>query len=324
MPLDEDPGSPVAWRSTVSATLQRIAAAGILALAGCGPTVQPETTEPSNVTPPPRPPTTPTANPGRQWLIGEMCPQGAAGRPGVAPLFLRGVGWSDEPGQVGAPLARGATGPFAVLGVDGKRAGVFSVVGVADVGLAVDVAVGSYAGAGPCVRGDGKADDPACVQALAGCGLAIAAIEPGQGSFGDSEAIVPVVGAACVAGDALAVDIDGDGAVETYPLAQLLDPVRAPADELTAAPAAAQACRGSYAQLGIRLTPGVEAGARVEQRFVVDVDVIGVVDVDGDGRRELFLAYRYPEGQGRTIAVYSATSSVARLERVGASEPWQR
>src|SRR5688572_21763733 len=57
MPLDEDPGNPVAWRSAVSATLRGIAAAGILAMAGCGPTVQPETTEPSNVTPPPRPPT---------------------------------------------------------------------------------------------------------------------------------------------------------------------------------------------------------------------------------------------------------------------------
>ena len=32
---------------------------------------------------------------GRQVVVGEMCPQGAGGRPAVAPLIMRGVGWTD-------------------------------------------------------------------------------------------------------------------------------------------------------------------------------------------------------------------------------------
>ena len=295
-------------------------------LGGCGPVVRPDAPDPAAEAPVTHTPRrSPTANPGRQVLIGEMCPQGADGRPGVAPLFLRSVGWTDEVDQVGAPLARGTVGQFAVLGIDGKRAGVFSVVGVADVG-AQDIAVGSYAGASPCAvaQGTGKAvDDPACVKAVAGCGLAVATIEPGQDAFADTPAATPRAGAACVVGDALAVDVDGDGAIETYPVSQLLDAMRAPAEEVSASPVAAPKCSARFAQLGIRLTPGVEPG-RAEARHIVDLDILGVIDVDGDGRREVFLAFRYPEGQGRTIAVYSAKSRPGRLELVGEATPWQR
>src|SRR5688572_9546443 len=55
MPLDDVPGNPVAWRSAPPA-MRAIACDGILALAGCRPTVQPDSEEPSNATPPPRPP----------------------------------------------------------------------------------------------------------------------------------------------------------------------------------------------------------------------------------------------------------------------------
>jgi hypothetical protein len=287
--------------------------------AACGPAVRPDAPDPAAEAPVGRPaPRSPSANPGRQYLVAEMCPAGAAGRPAVAPLFLRGVGWSADADQVAAPLARGAVGQLAVLAIDGRRAGVFSVVGMAEVGDG-DVGIGSYSGAAPCSRaqGDKAVDDAACLKALAGCGLAFAAIEPGQDAFADAPAQTPQTGAACVSGDVLAVDIDGDGAIETYPVSQLLDAVRVPAEEVSAVAVAAPSCKPTYAQVGIRLTPGMEPGRAVEARHVVDLDVLGVIDVDGDGRRELFLGFRYPEGQGRTIAVYSATSSAGRLELVG-------
>jgi hypothetical protein len=50
--------------------------------------------------------------------------------------------------------------------------------------------------------------------------------------------------------------------------------------------------------------------------------LLGVVDVDGDGRFELVLVYHYEDR--RTIAVYSAVSSPVRLELVGEAIPWQR
>src|SRR5262245_61208089 len=215
MALDEQPSNPVARRSarTRMRCVQFVTVPVSIAVifGGCGPVVRPDAADPASeagVTRTPR--RSPTANPGRQVLIGEMCPQGADGRPGLAPLFLRSVGWTDEVDQVSAPLARGTVGQFAVLGIDGKRAGVFSVVGVADAG-AQDVAVGSYAGASPCAVGPagGKAvDDPACVKAVAGCGLAVATIEPGQDAFADAPAATPRAGAACVVGDALAIDVD--------------------------------------------------------------------------------------------------------------------
>ena len=32
---------------------------------------------------------------GRQIMVGEMCPQGAGGRPAVTPLVMRGASWTD-------------------------------------------------------------------------------------------------------------------------------------------------------------------------------------------------------------------------------------
>ena len=328
MALDGDTGNRVA---RIRAQPVVRSAIWLALVAACGPAVRPEGPEspsPSQITAPPTapPPRSSTGTPGRQWLVGEMCPQGAAGRPAVLPLFLRSVGWSADPEQVEAPLARGAVGQFAVLAIDGRKAGVFSVVGVADAGLASDVAVGTYAGGPPCATASGPkaVEDPVCARVLAGCGVAVASIEPGQGVFGNAETAAPPVGAACVGADALAVDVDGDGTVESYPLAQLLDPMRAPADELTASPGTSAKCTPHYSQLDVRLTPGVEPGGRVDPKYVVQLDVLGVVDVDGDGRRELVLAYRYPEGQNRTVALYSATATAGRLELVGEATPWQR
>ena len=48
---------------------------------------------------------------------------------------------------------------------------------------------------------------------------------------------------------------------------------------------------------------------------MVTVDVLGVLDLDGDGRRELILAMRFPTV--RSIVVYTATGSAQRLELAG-------
>jgi len=344
MPLDEDVGNPVARKRANhgmrAALLVLTGALGAVA-SGCGPRVAPQG-------PGPQPDGEARSGSGaqaaaagsgsgsaaadhqpalgREVLIGEMCPDGAAGGPGVAPLFVRGVDWSDAPADVSEPLARNAVRQFAVLGLDGKRAGVFTVMGVADVGLPQDVAVGSYAGASPCAgpapaSGGKRVDDPACVAAQHGCGLAIAPVVPGHDAYGELDTTAaPPAGTACVAGDTLAVDIDGDGTAETFALSQFLDPVRAPAEEVTARSMTAPPCTGRFAWFPARVDTGADPGETPDPRYRVELDVVGVADVDGDGRREVFIGFRYPDR--RTLAVYSATSTPARLERVGEALPW--
>ncbi|HTJ42139.1 MAG TPA: hypothetical protein VL463_08585 [Kofleriaceae bacterium] len=264
----------------------------------------------------------------RRVLVGEMCPEGAAGRPGVTPMFVHGADWKDEIADIEEPIAQSAVRQFAVLGEDGKRAGVFTVMGAADVGQGADVAIGSYTGGSVCALAStsGKpTDDPACVAATRNCGLAVAPIVPGQDTFGGGEsddAIAPATGTACVTGDSLVVDIDGDGAAETYSLSSFLDPVRAPADEVSATPTASPACKGAFAKWKARVDTGGEpGGATPDPKYKVEIDLVGVADVDGDGRKELFVAFRYPDR--RTVAIYSATSTAARLDLVGEALPWQ-
>jgi hypothetical protein len=343
MPLDDDVGNPVARRGAnigMRGAVLVLAAGLVAAGPACGPRVSPQGPGPK-----PGGPAQAGAGsaagagagsagadraaPGREILVGEMCPDGAAGGPGVAPLFVRAVDWSDDPADVSEPLARNAVRQFAVLGLDGTRAGVFTVMGVADAGLPQDVAIGSYAGRSPCARpADAKAatgakpvDDPACVAAQRGCGLAIAPVVPGHDAFGELDATAtPPTGTACVAGDVLVVDIDGDGTPETFALGQFLDPVRAPADEVTARSMAAPPCTGTFSLFPARVDTGAEPGQTPDPRYRVELDVVGVADVDGDGRRELFIGFHYPDR--RTLAVYSATSTPARLERVGEALPW--
>jgi hypothetical protein len=268
---------------------------------------------------------------GRGVLVGEMCPEGAAGRPGVAPMFVRGVEWKDDADDVEEPLARNAIRQLAVLGENGQRAGVFTVMGTADVGLGADVAIGSYIGGSPCARpidtsGAKAADDPACTAATHGCGLAVAPVIPGVDAYGtptaDDDAPAPPTGTACIAGDTLVVDIDGDGAAETFSMPAFLDPVRAPADEVTSVATAAPPCKGSFAHFSARVDAGGEPGAGApDPKYKVEIDLLGVADVDGDGRKELFVAFRYPDR--RTVAVYSATSMASRLDLVAEALPWQ-
>jgi hypothetical protein len=292
----------------------------LVVLAACGPRVRPDRAEEKE--PPPRttrPATEPA--PGREVLIGEMCPDGAGGRPAVAPLLVRAVGWSDDAGDVGAQLERNARA-FAVLGVDGRRAGVFEVLGAADVGLPAEVAIGSYAGRAPCAPYSdegGAAEDPACKKATRGCGLAVASIDRVSAETGEAPEIA--TGGGCVSGDSLVVDVDGDGAAESFPLAGFVDPVRAPAEEVLAAPVVSPSCTPRFAIYEQVVKPPPEKGVADDPRYHVTLDVIGVADLDGDGRHEIVVTFRYPEG--RTVAVYSALRQSGRLDLVGEAVPWQ-
>src|SRR5258705_3577844 len=128
---------------------------GTLLLA-CGPSVKPPS-------PPAEPepiskgaPTTKVDPSGRRVVVGEMCPQGAGGRPAVAPLIMRGVGWADTTSEVAATVERGQVPRFVVFGVDGKPAGTFEALGMVEVGIAQPVATGTYVGASPCTYGGSK------------------------------------------------------------------------------------------------------------------------------------------------------------------------
>jgi hypothetical protein len=272
---------------------------------------------------------------GRRVVVGEMCPQGAGGRPAVAPLIMRGVGWSDTATEVAATVERGQVPRFSVFGVDGKPAGTFESLGMVEVGIAQAVATGAYVGASPCTYGGGKAtdvraEDPKCGPATRGCGIAVGEIvspddPPHAPSF--------TTGTACVAGTELVVDIDGDGALEAFPIAGALDGIRAPAAEWTAlqagqesglqgsmtrgptaAPVSTTSCTPTFHVYDLKLAPEPRPGKPPEKGLVI-VDVLGVVDLDADGRRELILAMRFPTV--RSIVVYTATSVPQRLELAG-------
>ncbi len=321
MPLDEVEGNRVARRWAI--TGMRVVLA-LLLLGACGPKVRPDLPEDDDVgVPPPRKQGKTPAPPGRNVLVGEMCPEGAGGRPAVAPLLVRAVGWTDDADDVTAQLER-YVHSFAVLGLDGKRAGIFEVLGVADVDLPSDVAIGSYAGRSPCAPASeegGAPQDKACNQATGGCGLAVASIDRG-GQSDAGEVPELEVGAACLSGDSLSVDIDGDGAAESFPINQFIDSVRAPAEEVLAAPVVGVACDPTFALYNLVIVPPPEdPDAEDDARYHVTIDILGVADLDGDGRRELAISFRYPTG--RTLALYSAIAQAGRLELVGEAVPWQ-
>ena len=268
---------------------------------------------------------------GRQVLIGEMCPQGAGGRPAVAPIALRSVTWTDNPADMTAAVERGSVPRFVVLGVDGKLAGVFDTMGIVDVGLPQAVAAGAYAGASPCTFASAvvaqsrpgdismRSEDLKCGQATNSCGIAI-----GDVVHPDDPPATPsyVTGGACISGDQLAVDIDGDGRIESFPLAGVLDGSRSPATEWTSSPTSTAACEPKYELYGVKLDAEADPGKAVDPKSRVTMDVLGVVDVDGDGRRELVLALQF--ATVRTILVYTATAQAQRLELAGEATSFPR
>jgi len=262
---------------------------------------------------------------GRQVLVGELCLQGAAGRPAVAPLLLHTIQWIDAAGEVAGTVERGAAPRFVAFGVDGKSAGLFDTAGLADLPLGQSVAVGTYVGSGPCTSDAGqgqRSDDAKCAAATAGCGLAVAELARPGGPAGEApDAREFATGGACVSGDALGVDIDGDGAVEWFALAQALDGIRSPAQEWTAIQGTRPACEPRFALYDVKLTPPAEAGKPPDARATVMLDLLGVLDLDGDGRKELVIALRFPTV--RTVVVYSANQSAQRLELAGEVQSFQ-
>jgi hypothetical protein len=278
----------------------------------------------------PRNPAEVPTGPGRRILVGEMCPLGVAGRPGVAPLLLRGVQWTDEPTEVGNAISRGDAAKFLVFGVDGKRAGLFDPVGPADVGLPQTVAAGSYTGDGPCTKlavNGTRVEEPACQAATKGCGIAVAILEDGSGA-GSGGGAAWKIGGACVSGDELAVDVDSDGKPEAFAVASFLDGLRAPADLVEARPQAGAACAPSFTVFGMRIAPPPEPGKAADGRYLVLLDVLAVVDFDDDGKREVVLGVRYPDS--RTIAVYSgvdgdgAGGAPSALKLIGETTSWAK
>jgi hypothetical protein len=301
--------------------------ATITAIAACGPTVRPPE-------PPPEPgpvakverPRTAAAGPARQVVVGEMCPQGAGGRPAVAPLVMRTVQWSDRADEVGAAVERGSVPRFLVFGTDGKPAGAFDTLGLVDVAGGAPVASGTYTGASPCTYEVGvkvgststRAEEPKCGPVTAGCGLAVGDLT----RPGDAPDMPPfATGGACVTGDQLAVDIDGDGRIESFPIAGVLDGIRGPAQEWTASPTATATCKPQFQLYDIKLAAQADGGKGIDQKSIVSMDVLGVLDLDGDGRNELVIALRF--ATVRSIVVYTATQSAERLELAGEAQSFQ-
>lgn len=320
MALDLVAARRVAWALLISAGT------------ACGPTVKTGAAPPAEPSGVARIPVTKSrTGGGREVLLGEMCPQGAGGRPAVAPLVMRNVGWSDNATDVTAAVERGSVPRFVVFGSDGKLAGAFDTMGVVDVGLPQQVAAGAYAGASPCTVGAAavakpkageiatRAEDAKCTAATSGCGIAV-----GDVTHPDEPAATPtyVTGGACVAGDMLAVDIDGDGRIESFPIAGILDGARAPAAEWTAAPTSTATCTPTFAVYGIKLLAEAETNKPVDPKSVVTADLLGVVDLDGDGRRELVVALKF--ATVRTIVVYTATAQPQRLELAGEATSFPR
>jgi len=309
MARDRGPLPRVAWLVTITA---------------CGPTVKPPSPppEPGPVARMERP--HPNVGPGRHVVVGEMCPQGAAGRPAVAPLVMRTLGWTDNAEEISSTVERGSVPRFVVFGTDGKLAGAFDTLGLVEVagGSTGAVASGTYTGASPCTYDAAakpaagqvatRAEEPKCGVATAGCGLAVGDItRPDEPPGGDPFAI----GGACLSGDQLAVDIDGDGRIESFPLAGILDGIRGPAQEWTASPTASATCKPQFQLYDIHLAAAPDPGKAVDPKSTVTVDVLGVVDLDGDGRKELVLALKF--ATVRSIVIYTATGSPERLELAG-------
>jgi hypothetical protein len=229
-----------------------------------------------------------------------MCPERAAGRAAVSVILLgRGLSWSHQPEELDDVVARGDVTDFGVYAWTGKRAGVFTVAGATDLGTATPVAAGGYAGAAVC-------ETPECTESVKGCGLAV-------GGLGrDGEGLEVKVGAACVDGGRLHVDLDGDGQMEAFAVSDFLDQLKAPVEEVGGTPTGAPACTPVFAQTNLNPTLSGK-GWRA-------LDLLGVIDLDGDGRFEMILQLRYAEK--RTWAIYSATQIATRIELVAEVEPW--
>jgi hypothetical protein len=102
----------------------------------------------------------------------------------------------------------------------------------------------------------------------------------------------------------------------------VLDGIRSPAKEWSAAPVIGAKCTPVFTLYDLKINPQLEAGKGSAAQHTVGVDVLGVVDLDGDARNEIVLALKFPTV--RTIVIYSATASPQRLELVGEAQSFPR
>jgi hypothetical protein len=152
-------------------------------------------------------------------------------------------------------------------------------------------------------------EDAACVAAQARCGVALSWLDEDA-----EDAPAPDVGGACVASGRIVVDIDADGVNEAFVIAEFLDDMRAPADEVSAAAKLAEAaCTPAFS------LPSLITGT--DPRGFKGFDLLAVIDLDADGRRELVVQYRY--AAARTWAIYAAPQTATRLELAAEAVPWR-
>lgn len=294
-----------------SAVLTAIAVAGLMIAGGCGPRPR-RPGEPPVVTGAVIPPAPlPSEVPKEGAVAGLLCADAAAGGMVVTPVAVAAGGWSVA-GEVGLGSA---VRQFSIYGWSGRRMGAFSVAGAGAVGKR-QVAIGSYAGSPPCTepRQAGQAPEKvaACTAALGECALAVADLEPGGGPgarpYGElRDPVAHETGGACIAGHHLVIDLDGPGGegAKGFSLRGLGRAGPPPVELLAMPPAKAARCTPAFAVAKVAV-----AGATV-------VDVLGVIDIDRDGRFEVVMGYRHGEAsRPDRVVIYSATETTMRLDRV--------
>ncbi len=272
-----------------------------IATTGCAPRTALPRPPPRDATPVeagPLPAAMPVPPQGPRYLVGEVCLNMHLSRAHLFPRFLvQRNWWSSVVEVVRAPLIE-APQRFTVLGFEGARRG--SLVTAIDEAAAEPMGfVGKFndSGRGACTLDrpgeDGEDVADWLCAAAGGCSLAVAVVaDPSR------PAIEIAVAESCLVKGRLIADVDGDGRDEAFALAAFLEGATA-AKEVRGERRGADGCERQFAWHG---------------RGKTSIDVLGIADIDADGRRELLIAIR--AGSSRTVAVYQANQDGTGLDLV--------